>query len=85
MKIPEKWRSRLKIATWILTGLFIAGCLLTAWAFYVVWQCGEQVYTELDAVPVREYALLPGTSKMIGPYENLYFKQKRNAGISLGL
>lgn len=83
MNIPEKWRIRLKIAGWILTGLFIAGCLLTAWAFYVVWQCGEQVYTELDAVPAREYALLPGTSKMVGKYENLYFRHRITAAVEL--
>ena len=85
----KKKRSRVR---WLLltAGGVLALCavlgslILFAAACRVERHAAGRVYSDVEAVPVREYGLLPGTSRLVhGKYLNTYFLNRIRAAVEL--
>lgn len=85
-KTPEK-KKRTIIRRLLLVFAVMAflGILAMFAADWRVERCAAgRVYTNVEAVPVREYGLLPGTSRLVhGKYLNTYFYNRIHAAVEL--
>ena len=85
MKLEVIWKKK-----WIMIGGLSIGagvliiCALTLWAQMQVNSCADKVYSELQKVPVRQYALVPGTARIVqGKFLNPYFQNRIDAAVKL--
>lgn len=63
---------------------FLGALALFAANLYVEHYADGRVYGEVEAVPAREYGLLPGTSRLVhGKYLNTYFFNRIHAAVEL--
>ena len=63
---------------------FLAAFALLAADQYVEHFAAGRVYSDVEAVPAREYGLLPGTSRLVhGKYLNTYFFNRIHAAVEL--
>lgn len=63
---------------------FLGGLALFAADCRVEHIAAGRVYTDVEAVPAREYGLLPGTSRLVhGKYLNTYFFNRIRAAVEL--
>ena len=84
----KKWsrvRRLLLIAGGVLVLFFvICGIVLFAADSRVERCAAGRVYSEVEAVPAREYGLVPGTSRLVhGKHLNTYFTNRIRAALSL--
>ena len=62
----------------------LGGVVLTAADLRVEHLAAERVYSDVEVVPVREYGLIPGTSRLVhGKYLNAYFFNRIRAAVEL--
>jgi len=69
----------------VLSGLGLIAAAFLAFTMFRVQHSGGKVYAinEIEAVPPHKYALLPGTSKMIGDRQNRCFTNRIEAAAML--
>ena len=86
---PKTKRSRIRRFL-LISGGFLALCgiltgiVLTAADLRVEHRAAGRIYSDVEAVPVREYGLLPGTSRLVhGKYLNAYFFNRIRAAAEL--
>ena len=69
--------------------LFVGAAFLAAFALlaadqYVEHFAAGRVYSDVEAVPAREYGMIPGTSRLVhGKYINTYFFNRIHAAVEL--
>ena len=85
----NKKRSRVRRLLLIACGILAMGAVLGGLAL-VAADCrveryaAGRVYSDVEAVPVREYGLVPGTSRLVhGKYLNTYFTNRIHAAVEL--
>lgn len=81
----KKGRATVRRILLILSGLFFLGVIILCAAdLYVESRAAGRVFDDIDDVPVREYGLLPGTSRLVhGKYLNAYFFNRIRAAVEL--
>ena len=58
--------------------------ILTAWAQIQVNRHGREIYSDMEKVPPREFALVPGTARIVqGKFPNPYFRNRIDAAVQL--
>ena len=63
---------------------FLCSLVLLAADLRVERRAAGRVYSDIDDIPAREYALLPGTSRLVhGKYLNTYFYNRIRAAVEL--
>lgn len=93
--LRERVRKRIGIETaflwgflkrWGLRSVFILlhlGVILGGFYVVVWWGSGGAAYSSVDKVPVRLVGLVLGCVRMVGPYENQFFKHRVDAAVKL--
>ena len=89
--IPKqtKKRSRVRRLLLILAGVFFLCLVLCALVLFAadrrIERCAAgRVYSNVEDIPVREYGLLPGTSRLVhGKHLNTYFFNRIHAAVKL--
>jgi SanA protein len=85
----KKKRSRVRRLLLILAGVFLLCLVLCCLALLAANRRVEhfaagRVYSDVEAVPAREYGLLPGTSRLVhGKHLNTYFLTRIHAAVEL--
>ena len=85
----KKKRSRARRLLPILTGVFFLCFVLCCLALFAadcrVERCAAgRVYSDVEAIPAREYGLVPGTSRLVhGKRLNTYFFNRIHAAVEL--
>ena len=87
--VQKKKRSRVRKLL-LIAGGFLALCAVVGvLALFAADQRVERyaagrIFSDVDAVPAREYGLLPGTSRLVhGKYLNTYFYNRIHAAVAL--
>ena len=86
---PTKKRSRTRRILLIVGGVLALCALLSILALFAadrrVERCAAgRVYSDVETIPVREYGLVPGTSRLVhGKYLNTYFYNRVHAATAL--